>query len=381
MTTAMIIDGIRSPFGKRQGSLAGIHPGDLAALVLKGLVEQTKLDPAEIDDVVMGCVTQTGEQGTDIARAAALAAGLPIEVAGVSLNRFCGSGQQAVNFAAQGVASGFQDVVLAAGVESMSRVPMGADFGALPELLFNAYPDLVPQGLSAEMIAKKWSFSREDVDAYAVQSQQRYDKARNANKYDTQIMPVNFTKRDGTNIQLTSDEHPRANTNQEGLAKLHPSFKPDGVLHAGNSSGIVDGAAALLLTSEKKAAALGLVPRARIVSQAVIGSDPVIMLTGPIPATQKALAKAGMTIDQIDIFEINEAFAPVPMATMADLSIPPEKVNIWGGAIAHGHPLGATGTMLILKLLDQLEDSGGRFGLSTMCIGYGMGIATIIERV
>lgn len=381
MSTAMIVDGVRSPFGKRKGSLAELHPSDLAALVLKGLMQRTAVDPREVDDVILGCVTQTGEQGTCIARAAALSAGFPLEVSGVSINRFCGSGQQAINFAAQGIASGFQDAVIAGGVENMTRVPMGADAGPVGELLYTQFPDLVPQGLSAEMIADKWGFSRERVDEYAAQSQALYEKARAAGRYDRQILPIEFTRQDGLKISLSKDEHPRASTTKDTLAALKPSFKPDGKMHAGNSSGIVDGAAAVLLMSEKRVKELNLKPRARVVMQAVVGSEPKIMLTGPIPATQKALKKAGLRIEQMDVIEINEAFASVPLATIVDTGMDPAKVNMWGGAIAHGHPLGATGAMLMIKLMDQLEAGGGRYGLSTMCIGLGMGITTIIERV
>lgn len=381
MRSAVIIDGIRSPFGKRKGALSELNPVDLAADILTALIVRTGIDPLLVDDVVMGCVTQTGEQGTDPSRAAVLAAGLPQEVAGVALNRFCGSGQQAVNFAAMGIVADVQDVVIAAGLEHMTRVPMGSDIGAPSEALVARFPGLIPQGLSAEMIADKWNLSRNQLDQFAADSQNRYAAALAAGHYRRQIVPISHRLNNGQIVSLDHDEHPRPGTTVEKLATLPPSFKPDGRLHAGSSSGIVDGAAAMLLMEEKKAVELGLTPRARVVAQAVIGSEPVIMLTGPIPATRKCLKKAGLKLDQIDVIEINEAFASVPLATIQDLGMDPARVNIWGGAIAHGHPLGATGVALIQKLVDQLEATGGRYGLSTMCIGFGMGITTIIERL
>lgn len=380
MREAVIIDAVRTPFGKRKGSLSEINPVDLAAIPLNALAERTGIDPVEVEDVVMGCVTQTGEQGTNVARAAVLAAGWPIEVAGVALNRFCGSGQQAINFAAQAILADQGDVMVGAGLEHMTRVPMGADFGTPAEQLADRF-DLIPQGLSAEMIADKWGHSREQLDEFAAGSQARYAAAAEAGHYDGQITPVDYTKKDGTTVRLDRDEHPRPESTAEVLAGLNPSFKEDGKIHAGNASGIVDGAAAALLTTPEKAEALGLKPRARIITTAVAGSDPVLMLTGPIPATRKALDRAGMSMDQIDRIEINEAFAPIPLAVMEDLDMDPEKVNVWGGAISHGHPLGATGVMLLAKLMDQLEAEDLRYGLSTMCIGMGMGITTIIERL
>lgn len=379
MREAVIVDVVRTPFGKRKGSLAAINPVDLATLPLKALVERTGIDPVLVDDVIMGCVTQTGEQGTNVSRAAVLAAGWPIEVSGVALNRFCGSGQQAVNYAAMQILAGQADVVVAAGLEHMTRVPMGADFGTPAEQLIDRY-DLIPQGLSAELIADQWNFSREDLDRFAARSQDRYAAAKAAGKYKKAVAPVHYTMKDGTVVQLAEDEHPRPGTTAESLAALKPSFKPEGKIHAGNASGIVDGSAAALLMTPAKAKELGLKPRARIVQTAVHGSDPILMLTGPIPSTRKALKLAGMTMNQIDRIEINEAFASVPLATMHDLEMDPDKVNIWGGAITHGHPLGATGVMLMGKVVEQLEDEGLRYGLVTMCIGMGMGITTIVER-
>lgn len=379
MREAVIVDVVRTPFGKRKGSLSELNAVDLATLPLRALVERTGIDPVLVEDVIMGCVTQTAEQGTNVARAAVLAAGWPIEPSGVALNRFCGSGQQAVNFAAMTVMSGQADVVVGAGLEHMTRVPMGADFGTPAEQLMERY-DLIPQGLSAEMIADQWGFAREKLDEFAAMSQARYEAAREAGRYGPAVVPVDYTRKDGTRIQLDHDEHPRPSSTAEVLAGLKPSFKPEGKIHAGNASGIVDGAAAALVTTPEKARELGLTPRARIVQTAVAGSDPILMLTGPIPSTRKALERAGMTLDQIDRIEINEAFASVPLAVMHDLEMDPDRVNIWGGAIAHGHPLGATGVMLLGKLIEQLEAEELRYGLSTMCIGMGMGITTILER-
>jgi len=333
-----------------------------------------------IEDAIIGCVTECGEQGADIGRAAVLAAGWPIEVPGVSLNRFCGSGQQAVNFGAQAVASGAHDLVYAGGVESMSRCTMGSDMGPLPPSLLERYP-LVPQGLSAEMIAEQWNYSRAALDEFALESQRRAWAAIQEGRFKKSLVPVEVTLADGTRKRFDTDEHPRPQTTLDGLAALKPSFRPDGRIHAGNSSGIVDGASGVLLASKRGVKELGLKPRARIVDTVVVGSEPVIMLTGPIPATQKILKRTGLTMKDIDLVEINEAFAPVPMITMQEIGIPQEKVNVNGGAIALGHPLGATGAMLIGTLVDELERRDKQIGLSTMCIGYGMGIATIVERV
>jgi acetyl-CoA C-acetyltransferase len=338
------------------------------------------VEASRIDDAIIGCVTETGEQGACVARAAVLAAGWPIEIPGVSLNRFCGSGQTAVNLAAQGVASGAYDVVYAGGVESMSRCPMGSDMGPLPPSLTDRYA-LVPQGLSAEMIAERWSYSRRQLDEYALESQRRAWRAIEEGRFAKSLVPVEARAEDGSPRRVERDEHPRPQTTLEGLMALPPSFSPEGKIHAGNSSGIVDGAAGVLLASKRAVTELGLRPRARVVDTVVVGSEPVIMLTGPIPATRKILGRTGMTMDDIDLVEINEAFAPVPMITMQEIGIPHDRVNVNGGAIALGHPLGATGAMLIGTLLDELERRDQTVGLSTMCIGYGMGIATIIERV
>ena len=381
MADAYIIDAVRTPRGKRGGSFSNTHPVNLAVAALTALPERTGLDPQEIDDVVMGCVTQIGEQGLDIGRASVLAAGWPVEVAGVSLNRFCGSGQQAVNFAAQGIMSGMQDVVVGAGVEHMTRVPMGSDVGPASELMLANYPDLVPQGVSAEMIVEKWGYTREQVDAFALESQRRAAQAWDEGRFAKSIIPTTANNEDGTTFTVDKDEHIRPGTTMEALAGLKTVFKPDGVVTAGNSSGIVDGAGAVLLASGEAVDRLGLKPRAKIRSMAVVGSEPKIMLTGPIPATQKALKKAGMSINDIDLIEINEAFAPVPLCTMQECDMDHDKVNVNGGAIAMGHPLGGTGAMLVGTVLDELERTDQTTGLVTMCIGYGMGIATVLERV
>jgi acetyl-CoA acyltransferase len=378
---AYIIDACRTPRGRRGGGLAGVHPIDLCTVPMKAIVERTGVDPRLIDDAMIGCVTEIGEQGACIGRAAVLAAGWPIEIPGFSLNRFCGSGQTTVNLAAQGVASGASDVVYAGGVESMSRCPMGSDMGALPASLTDRY-NLVPQGLSAEMIAEKWNYSRCQLDEYALESQRRAWRALQEDRFGKSLVPVaDAPQADGGRKTVAVDEHPRPQTTLEGLAALRPSFLPEGKIHAGNSSGIVDGAGGVLLASKRAVQEYGVRPRARIVDTVIVGSEPIIMLTGPIPATQKILRRTGMTIGDIDLVEINEAFAPVPLITMQEIGIPHEKVNVNGGAIALGHPLGATGAMLIGTLLDELERQDKAVGLSTMCIGYGMGIATIIERV
>ena len=379
MSDAFIIDAVRTARGRRKGSLSETHPIDLLVAPLRAVVERNDVDPARVEDVIVGCVTETGEQGSNLARSTVLAAGWPVEVPGVTLNRFCSSGQQAVNFAAMAVKSGAQDLVLAGGVENMTRVPMGADMGALPMSLMEKY-NLVPQGLSAEMIAEQWKFTRQQIDEFSLASQQKAWKAIQEGRFKKSIVPIEVTH-NGERKRFDTDEHVRPQSTLEGLMALNPSFKPDGVITAGNSSGIVDGAAAVLVASERAVKDLKLKPRARVVEQVIVGSEPVIMLTGPIPATQKALQRAGLKPSDIDLYEINEAFAPVPLVTMREVGIDPEKVNVNGGAIALGHPLGATGAMLIGTLIDELERRDQRYGLATMCIGIGMGIATIIERV
>jgi acetyl-CoA acyltransferase len=381
VTEAIIVDAVRTARGKRKGALSGVHPVDLLAQTLIASLVHAGVKPHDVDDVIVGCVTQVGEQGMNVARGAVLAAGLPIEIPGTTVNRFCGSGLQAVNFGAQAVLSGAAQLVVAGGVEHMTRVPMGSDAmggdGPASPGLQQHWPNLVPQGLSAEMMAEQWGYSREDLDEFAVQSQQKAANAIEKGYFAKEVVPV---KLPGGGKPFNRDEHPRPGTTIDALAKLKPSFKEDGVLHAGNSSGIVDGAAAVVIASKGRARSLGLKPRARIVSMAVAGSDPVLMLTGPIPSTRKALAQADLKVSDIDLFEINEAFAPVPLVVAQELGIPPERVNVNGGAIALGHPLGATGAMLLATALHELERTGLRRALITLCIGYGMGISTVIDR-
>ncbi|HYM50574.1 MAG TPA: thiolase family protein [Candidatus Limnocylindrales bacterium] len=384
MSEAVIVEAVRTPIGRRGGKLAAIRPDDLLALTLSEVVERAGVSRAVVDDVIVGCVTQTGEQGLNIGRAAVLIAGFPIEVPGTTINRFCGSGQQAVNFAAQGVLSGAQDVVIGAGVESMTRVPMGSDAmgpgeGPVSPKLTDLY-EIIPQGNSAEMIARKWGFTREQLDEFSLQSHVKAGQAIQEGRFRREIMPV-VVKQNGSSYTVDTDEGVRMPPSREKMAQLKPSFQDDGVVTAGNSSQISDGAAAVLVMSAEKARELKLKPRARIVAQAIVGSDPTIMLTGPIPATAKVLHKAGLQLKDIDLFEVNEAFAPVVLAWQHETGADMEKVNYNGGAIALGHPLGASGARLITTLLHELERQDARYGLSTMCIGYGMGIATIIERL
>jgi acetyl-CoA acyltransferase len=384
LTEAVIVEAVRTAIGRRGGKLSPVRPDDLLALTLRELVTRAGVDPAQVDDVIAGCVTQTGEQGMNIARAAALIAGFPIEVPGTTINRFCGSGQQAVNFAAQGVLSGAQEVVIGAGVENMSRVPMGSDAfgpgeGPVSPKLMDLF-EIIPQGNSAEMIAKKWGFGREQLDEFAYQSHAKAGQAIQEGRFTREIFPVQV-KQNGTGYDFAVDEGVRIPPSREKMAQLKPSFQDDGVVTAGNSSQISDGAAAVLIMTKEKAQQLGLKPRARIVAQAIVGSEPTIMLTGPIPATAKVLKKAGLQLKDIDLFEVNEAFAPVVLAWQHETGADMEKVNYSGGAIALGHPLGASGARLITTLLHELERQDARYGLSTMCIGYGMGIATIVERL
>jgi acetyl-CoA C-acetyltransferase len=380
MSTAYIIDAVRTPRGKRKGSFANLHPVDMATKPLKAIIERNQIDPALVEDVILGCVSQRGEQDNIIARKAVLAAGLPESIPGVTLNRFCGSGLTACNWAAQSIMSGMQDLVIAGGVEHMTRVPMEIDFYNGESDLQKFYPHLVSQGVSAEMIAEKYGFSRKQLDEFAVCSQERAAKSWAENRFAKSIISVNTTNAEGQSISVVKDEHFRVGTSLETLAGLKTVFKENGVIHAGNSSGIVDGSASVLFASEAGVQKSGLKPRAKVIATAVVGSEPLIMLLGPIPATQKALKKAGLTINDIDLFEINEAFAPVPLAAAKDLGIPLEKINVNGGAIALGHPLGATGAMLLGTVLDELERRDLRYGLITLCIGLGMGVTTIIDR-
>ncbi|MDA8277544.1 MAG: thiolase family protein [Actinomycetota bacterium] len=390
MTNAVIVDVVRTPGGKRNGKLSGWHPADLSAETLKALVARNDIDPAIIEDVVMGCVMQVGAQSVNIARNAVLAAGFPESVCATTVDRQCGSSQQAVAFAAQSVMSGFHDVVIAAGVEAMSQVPMGSSAANGPGRPFgpkvmDRYSDrggLVNQGISAELIADQWGLSREDLDRFGLRSQQLAAIARDESRFDREIIPVAVNHAEGgmTGEIMTQDEGIR-NTSLEILATLKPAFKENGKVTAGNSSQITDGASAALIMSEEMAARLNLKPRARFVSFSLAGVDPVTMLTGPIPATQKILERTKMTMDDIDLVEINEAFASVVLAWEKELHADMSKVNVNGGAIALGHPLGASGTKLLATLLCELERTGGRYGLQTMCEGGGMANATIIERL
>ena len=387
MTTAVIVDAARTPTGKRGGKLKDWHPVDLASEVLTAIVERNNFDPALVEDVIMGCVMQTGEQAVNVGRNAWLAAGYPESVPGTTIDRQCGSSQQAAHFAAQGVMAGVYDVAIASGVESMTRVPMGTTmqqgpgipFG--PKLIDRYENGLVPQGISAEMIAEKWGIPRDELDNLAYHSHMRANTATEEGRFETEIIPIDVRNEDGSSEKMTRDEGIRPNTTPEVLAGLKPVFKIDGVVTAGNSSQISDGAAGLLIMSEEKAEDLGLRSRARFHAFALAGVDPVMMLTGPIPATEKVLAKAGMTIEDIDLFEVNEAFASVVAAWLRETGADHDKVNVNGGAIALGHPLGASGAKLMVTLLHELERTGGRFGLQTMCEGGGMANATIIERL
>ena len=398
MTTAVIVDIVRTAGGKRNGDLSGWHPADVAAEVLKALAERNSLDPALIDDVIMGCVMQTGAQALNVGRNAVLAAGFPESVPATTIDRQCGSSQQAAHFAAQGVMAGAYDIAIAAGVEVMSLVPMGASVGDIKRtgfpfgdqvgLRYAEVGGLVPQGISAELIAEKWGLTRDDLDGFGAESQRRAAQATAEGRFDNEIIAVQKKVRDketGVVTVLdalhTQDEGIRADTTAESLSRLKPAFKPDGMVTAGNSSQICDGASAALIMSEEKAKELGLTPRARFHTFSLAGVDPVTMLTGPIPATQKAIARSGLSMDDIDLFEVNEAFASVVLAwnreTGGDLS----KTNVNGGAIALGHPLGGSGTKLMATLLNELERTGGRFGLQTMCEGGGLANGTIIERL
>jgi len=401
MTQALIFDALRTPRGKGKadGALHSVKPVNLVAGLLTALQQRTSLDTSQVDDVVLGCVTPIGDQGSDIAKTATQVADWDVSVAGVQINRFCASGLEAVNLGAMKVRSGFEDLVVVGGVESMSRVPMGSDGGAWaldPET--NLHSHFTPQGVGADLIATIEGFSRQDIDAYALHSQQKAARARADGSFNKSLIPVQ--DQNGI-ILLDHDEFIRADSTLEGLGKLKPSFEMMGqmgfdatalrvyshverinhVHTPGNSSGIVDGAALMLIGSEAKGRALGLQPRARIVATAVTSTDPTIMLTGPAPATRKALAKAGLRVEDIDLFEVNEAFASVVLKFIKDMAIDPDKVNVNGGSIAMGHPLGATGCAILGTLLDELETRRLRYGLATLCVGGGMGIATIIERL
>jgi len=389
MPTAVIVDAVRTAIARRNGKLADWHPVDLAAETLKALVERSRLDPAEVDDVILGCVNQAGEQAFNVGRSAVLAAGFPESVPGTTIDRQCGSSQQAVHFAAQGVMAGAYDVVVAGGVESMTRVPMGSTivhgpgrpFGPAVAQRYQRAGGLVPQGLAAELVAARWGLAREELDAYGLESHRRAVLARSERRFRSQIVPVAVEGRRGME-EFRADEGVCPDTSAETLAALKPAFKAGGVVTAGNSSQLSDGAAAALIMSEERAAALRLRPKARFVAFAVAGADPVEMLTAPIPATTLVLQRAGgLALDDVDLVEVNEAFAPVVLAWARDLHADVERVNVNGGAIALGHPLGASGARILATLVAELGRRKGRYGLQVMCEGGGMANATLIERL
>lgn len=383
MPEAVIVEAVRSPVGKRNGGLSGTHPGELSAQVLNGLVERAGVDPALVDDVIWGCVQQVGEQALDIARMAVLEAGWPDTVPGVTIDRQCGSSQQSIHFAAASVVAGHYDVVVAGGVESMSRVPMGANVAnagsPFPETFMARYGVVPNQGLGAEMIAEQWGLDRAALDQFSLDSHEKAASAQDSGAFDNQIVGIKAKDADGNDTVVLKDEGIRRGTPIEKMAQLKPAFKEDGVIHAGNSSQISDGAAALLIMSAEKAKSLGLKPIARLHTAVLAGADPVIMLTAPIPATQKALAKSGLTIEDIGAFEVNEAFAPVPMAWLVDIGGDEKRLNPNGGAIALGHPLGGSGARIATTLLHHMRNNGIRYGLQTMCEGGGQANATIFE--
>jgi acetyl-CoA acyltransferase len=380
MVDAYIVEAVRSPVGKRNGGLAKVHPAELSAQVLAALVDRAGIDPAVIDDVIWGCVGQIGEQSSDIARTAALTAGWPDTVTGVTVDRQCGSSQQSLHFAAAGVIAGQYDVVVAGGVESMSQVTIGsaAEFGAgpFPER-FQARYGMPNQGVGAELMAERWSLSRTQLDEFAVASHEKAAAAQDSHAFDDQIVPI----RRGDGSVVTADEGIRRGTSVETLAGLKPAFKADGVIHAGNASQISDGSAALLVMSGEKAKELGCTPIARVHTAVLAGADPVIMLSAPIPATQKALRKSGLTVDDIGVFEINEAFASVPMAWQVEIGADEKLLNPNGGAIALGHPLGGSGARLLTTMVHHMRANGIRYGLQSMCEGGGQANATIVELV
>ena len=391
MATAVIVDAVRTPGGKRNGSLRGWHAADLASEALRALAARNDLDPALVEDVIMGCVSQVGEQAFNVGRNAVLAAGWPESVPATTVDRQCGSSQQALHFAAQGVIAGAYDVVVAAGVEVMSRVAMGASvgqgagfpFGPRVQARYEPVGGLRNQGLGAEMIAERWGLTREDLDAFSLESHRRAAVATAEGRFEREIVPIVVRDDEGhdTETTLTRDEGVRADTSMEALAKLKPAFKEDGVITAGNSSQITDGAAAVLVMSEERCEQLGLTPRARFHAFALAGVDPVTMLTGPIPATATVLERAKLTLDEIDLVEINEAFAPVVLAWQKEHHGDLARVNVNGGAISLGHPLGDSGAKLTATLVNELERTRGRWGLLTMCEGGGLANATVIERL
>lgn len=382
MIEAVIVEGIRTAVGRRNGALKGKRPDELAADVLSGLVKKAGISADLVEDVILGCVTQSGEQAANIARTAALIAGFPIEVPGTTIDRQCGSSQQAIHFAAQSILAGDMDIVIAGGVENMSRVPMGSNMkgASISEKLKEKF-EVIHQGISAERIAKEYNLTRKDLDEFAVQSHQRALKAQAEGYFMKEILPIDILNEEGNVEIFNQDSGPRQGTSLEKLAVLSPSFLEDGMIHAGNASQISDGAAAVLVMSRSKALELGVKPKFKIHTRVVVGSDPTLMLTGPIPATRKVIKKSGIALEEIDVFEVNEAFAPVVLAWLKEIGADPEKVNPNGGAIALGHPLGASGARLMVSMMHELERKGGRYGLQTMCEGNGMANATIIERL
>jgi acetyl-CoA acyltransferase len=382
---AVIVDVVRTPVGRRGGMLKGWHPVDLLAFALTSLIERTGIEPGRVDDVIAGCVSQVGEQSINIARQAVLAAGFPESVPATTVDRQCGSGQQAIHFAAQGVISGAYDIAIACGVESMTRVPLGSSIAQADPLgkgIRARYPEgLVHQGVSAELVAERWGLTRADVDAYGLESHRRAAQAAEAGWFAAEITPITVQDEGGATRQVARDEGIRPDTSMERLATLKTAFKEDGVVTAGNASQISDGAAAALIVEAGVAERLGLRPRARIVAFALAGDDPRMMLTAPIPATRKALDRAGLGMDDIDLFEINEAFASVVLAWQKEMGADLGRTNVNGGAIALGHPLGASGVRIMATLVNELERRQGRYGLQTMCEGGGLANATIIERI
>lgn len=376
MHEAIIVEAVRTPIGKRGGALSGIRADDLLAAVLRAVVDRTGINPEVVEDVIVGCVTQTGEQGANVARVGTLLAGFPVAVAATSVNRQCGSSHQAIHFASQAIRSGDTDVVIAAGVESMSRVPLGSDYGEWNPALLERYP-LIHQGLAAEQLAAQYHLTRDECDRFSLESHRRAARATDEGRFAREILATKATG----GATIVADEGIRRDTSLEKLAALTPAFKPDGLITAGNSSQISDGAAAVLLTSASAADSLGVRPRARIVAQAVVGSDPVIMFTGVVPATRRVLDRAHLSLSDMDAIEISEAFAPVVLAWAADLEPDLSRVNPNGGGIALGHPVGASGARLMTSLVHELERRGRRYGLQVVCIGWGMATATVIERL
>ncbi len=378
----VIVDAVRTPVGKRKGYFRNVHPVHLASKVLQELMSRAGVEKGMVEDIVMGCVSPIGEQGYNIGRLASLDAGFPVEVPAVQLNRMCGSGQQAIHFAAQEILAGDMDITIGAGVENMTKVPILSDGNqsTIPDSVHEKY-DIVHQGESAELIAEKYGMTRKELDAYSYESHQRAIRATEEGRFQREILPIEGDDREGNTIMVDQDEGPRKDTSMEALGQLKPVFKENGVITAGNASQMSDGAGAVLMMERSKAEELGLKPRARIINRVVVGSDPKMMLDGVIPATKKVLAKSGLTIDDMDLVEINEAFAPVVLAWQKEMETSLDRVNVNGGAIALGHPLGATGAKLMTTLLHELERRDGRYGLLTICIGHGMSTAAIIERL